>query len=58
MRGEAVDRGVGEKGPDADGTVGAAGDEGVGAHLELADEGGVALEDGLAGSDEREGLVD
>lgn len=33
MGGEAVDRGVGVEGPDADGAVGAAGDEGGGAHL-------------------------
>ena len=40
----------GVEGPDADAAVGAAGHEGLVAHLELADEGGVALEDGLAGS--------
>ncbi len=34
--------------PDPHGAVGAAGDEDVAAHLELADEQGVALEDGFA----------
>jgi len=40
-----VDWREGFEGPDADGAVGAAGYEGGGAHLELADEGGVALKD-------------
>lgn len=43
-----MDGEVGEEGPDSDGAVGAAGYEGAAAHLELADEGGVALENGLA----------
>ena len=43
-----MDRGEGVEGPNADGAVGAAGYEGGGGHLELADEGGVALEDGEA----------
>ena len=46
MGGEAVDREVGVEGPDADGAVAASRDEGGGAELELADEGGVALEGG------------
>lgn len=56
MRREAVDGGVGGEGPDADGAIGAAGDEGGLAHLELADERGVALKNGEAGSIEEEGL--
>ena len=46
VSGEAVDGREGFEGPDAHGAVGAAGNEGGGAHLELADEGGVALKDG------------
>ena len=46
MGGEPVDREVGVQGPDADGAVAASCDEGGGAELELADEGGVALEGG------------
>ncbi len=48
VRGEAVDGRLVVERPDAHGAVGAAGDEDVAAHLELADEGGVALEDGFA----------
>ena len=37
VRGETVDRAVGEEGPDAHGAVGATGYEGVSAELQLAD---------------------
>ena len=43
-----MDGGEGIEGPNADGAVRAAGYEGGGGHLELADEGGVALEDSEA----------
>lgn len=57
MRREPVDRRVRVERPDAHGAVAAAGDERRGAHLELADEGGVALEDGFAGSEGGGGSV-
>ena len=47
---KAVDWGVSFERPNADGAVGATGHERGGAHLELADKGGMALEDGLARS--------
>lgn len=48
MGGKAVDWGVGGERPYTNGTVGAAGYEGRSAHLELTNQGGVALEDRLA----------
>ena len=48
MRGESVDRRVGTEGPNPDGAVAAAGDEGRIAELELSNQGGVALECGEA----------
>ena len=46
--GKTMDRGEGVKGPNADGAIGPASHESVGGHLELADEGSMALEDGEA----------
>lgn len=48
MRGETVDGPHLRQGPHSYRTVGTAGHERIAAHLELADEGGVALKDGMA----------
>ena len=48
MRGEAVDGDEALERPDAHAAVGAAGHERVAAHLQLAYQGGVALQDGEA----------
>lgn len=50
VRGKTVDGVVGFQGPDTHGAVGASSYEDGAAHLQLADEGSVALQYGLTGS--------